>query len=102
MLARLPGLRAKEIIAALENAGFQIERQKGSHVTLRNPETRRTTVVPIHSTELPRWLMKKIIKDAGMSEDDFRMLLYLIPGNRRLLLVVRPNPARRTSRRLSP
>ncbi len=75
MLARLPGLRAKEIIAALENAGFEIERQKGSHITLRNPETKCTTVVPMHSAELPRWLMKKIIKDARLSEDEFRSLL---------------------------
>ena len=75
MLARLPGLRAKEIIAVLENAGFEIQRQKGSHVTLRNSETGRTTVVPMHSAKLPRWLMKKIIKDAGLSEDAFRALL---------------------------
>ena len=72
MLARLPGRRAKEIIAALQSAGFEIDRQKGSHVTLRNPETKWTTVVPMHSAELPRWLMKKIIKDAGLSEDEFR------------------------------
>jgi hypothetical protein len=26
----------------------------------------------MHSAELPRWLMKKIIKDAGLSEDEFR------------------------------
>ena len=75
MLARLPGLRAKEIIAVLQNAGFEIQRQKGSHVTLRNSETSRTTVVPMHSAELPRWLMKKIMKDAGLSEDAFRSLL---------------------------
>jgi predicted RNA binding protein YcfA (HicA-like mRNA interferase family) len=54
MLARLPGRRAKEIIVALQSAGFEIDRQKGSHVTLRNPETKRTTVVPMHSAELPR------------------------------------------------
>ena len=72
MLARLPGRRAKKIIAALQSAGFEIDRQKGSHVTLRNPETKRTTVVPMHSAELPRWLMKKIINDAGLSEDEFR------------------------------
>jgi integrase len=29
----------------------------------------------VHSRELPRWLLKKIIKDAGMSEDEFRKLL---------------------------
>ena len=75
MLARLPGVRAKQVISALEKAGFVVERQKGSHATMRNPDTERTTVVPVHSSELPRWLVKKIIKDAGLSEDDFRDLL---------------------------
>ena len=42
---------------------------------MRNPETERTTVVPVHSSELPRWLLKKIIKDAGLSENEFRDLL---------------------------
>jgi predicted RNA binding protein YcfA (HicA-like mRNA interferase family) len=76
MFARLPGVRGKEIIRALERAGFLIERQNStSHVLLRNPSTKRTTVVPIHSKELPRWLLKKIIKDAGLSEDEFRPLI---------------------------
>lgn len=75
MLARLPGVRAKQVISALEKAGFVVERQKGSHATMRNPDTERTTVVPVHSSELPRWLVKKIIKDAGLSEDEFRDLL---------------------------
>jgi predicted RNA binding protein YcfA (HicA-like mRNA interferase family) len=76
MFARLPGVRAKEIIRALERAGFLIERHNStSHVLLRNPHTKRTTVVPIHSKELPRWLLKKIIKDAGLNEDQFRTFI---------------------------
>jgi len=31
--------------------------------------------VPVHSKELPRWLLKKIIKDAVLSEDQFRDVL---------------------------
>jgi len=76
MLARLPGVRAKQVIKALEKAGFIYERQNStSHVLLRHPTTKRTTVIPIHSKELPRWLLKKIIKDAGLSEDQFRHFL---------------------------
>ena len=74
-MKRYCGVRAKEIIKALEKAGFDIERQKGGHVSLRNPDTQRTTVVPVHTGEFPRWLLKKIIKDAGLSEDQFRELL---------------------------
>ena len=66
MLARLPGARAKEVIRALERAGFVAEPQKAtSHVVLRDPLSKRMTTVPIHSKELPRWLLKKIIKDAA-------------------------------------
>lgn len=76
MLARLPGVRAKQIIKALEKAGFIVERQNStSHVLMRNPISKRTTVIPIHSKELPRWLLKKIIKDAGLDERQFRELL---------------------------
>ena len=75
MLARLPGARAREVVIALEHAGFLFERQQGSHATYRHPETKRTTVVPMHSKELPRWLLKKIIKEAGLTEEEFRRLL---------------------------
>jgi predicted RNA binding protein YcfA (HicA-like mRNA interferase family) len=75
MKGRLPGLRAKKLINALEKAGFEFQRQSGAHVSFRHPETRHTTTVPVHSRELPRWLLKKIIKDAGLTEDEFRKLL---------------------------
>ncbi len=42
---------------------------------MRNADTERTTVVPVHTGEFPRWLLKKIIKDAGLSEEEFRELL---------------------------
>jgi predicted RNA binding protein YcfA (HicA-like mRNA interferase family) len=58
MLARLPGAKAKEVIRALEGAGFIAGPQKAtSHVVLRDP------------------LSKKIIKDASLTEDEFRELL---------------------------
>ena len=75
MLARLPGVQARAIVRALQRAGFEFERQKGSHVTLRNPVTLRTMVVPMHSGEFPRWLLKRIIKEAGLTEDQFRLYL---------------------------
>lgn len=75
MFARLPGVRARELISALEKAGFDVIRQKGSHITLHNPDTDKTALVPMHSGEFQRWLLKKIIKNAGLSEDGFRSLL---------------------------
>ena len=59
MLARLPSLTARELIRVLEQAGFCFDRQNGYHATCRHPVTRRTTLIPIHTGELARWLMKK-------------------------------------------
>jgi predicted RNA binding protein YcfA (HicA-like mRNA interferase family) len=75
MSPRLPGVRAQELIRALEKAGFETLRQRGSHKTLHDTITDRMVVVPVHSREIPRWLMKRIIKDAGLTEDEFRDLL---------------------------
>jgi predicted RNA binding protein YcfA (HicA-like mRNA interferase family) len=55
---------------ALQRTGFVADPHKAtSHVLLRHPLSKRMTTVPIHSKELPRWLLKKIIKDAGLTED---------------------------------
>ena len=63
------------MVKALERAGFELQRQKRSHVSLRHPLTARSAVVPMHSREFPRWLLKQIIKDAGLTEEEFRELL---------------------------
>ena len=63
------------MLRALEKAGFCVVRQKGSHITLHNPKTDKTTLAAMHPGELPRWLLKKIIKDAGLTEDEFRHFL---------------------------
>jgi predicted RNA binding protein YcfA (HicA-like mRNA interferase family) len=54
MLARLPGVQAKDIVRALEHAGFEFERQKGSHVTLRDPATNCS--VPVIEADVAGWL----------------------------------------------
>jgi predicted RNA binding protein YcfA (HicA-like mRNA interferase family) len=75
MFARLPGVQAKELVRALEKAGFETMRQKGSHMTLHSFVADKTVVVPMHTGEFPRWLLKKIIKNAGLSEDELRSYL---------------------------
>ena len=74
-MPRLPNVRAKEIIRTLLKAGFEIMRQRGSHASLQRPVDGRMTIVPLHSGEFPRWLLKQIIKDAGLTEEEFRKLL---------------------------
>ncbi|MBC7221588.1 type II toxin-antitoxin system HicA family toxin [Candidatus Bipolaricaulota bacterium] len=58
---------------ALQHAGFEIVRQRGSHVRLRHPDGRMVTV-PMHE-EIGRGLLRKILRDAELSVDDFLSLL---------------------------
>jgi predicted RNA binding protein YcfA (HicA-like mRNA interferase family) len=75
VVERLPSVRAKDVLKALERAGFVLERQKGSHAILREPTSKRMTVVPVHPGEFPRSLLQTILKQAGISIEDFRELL---------------------------
>ncbi len=74
-MPRLPVLKAMELIRALEKAGFQAIRQKGSHVRLKHPDGRVVTV-PVHpERDIGRGLLRKVIRDAELTRDEFMALL---------------------------
>lgn len=59
----LPAVRPRDLIRSLERLGFERVRQRGSHLRLRAPDGRVTTV-PIHGSEpLPKGLLRAIIRD---------------------------------------
>ena len=67
MSPRTPRLTAKQIIKQLKNAGFIEIGQTGSHLKLFNKETRRTAIVPIHSSKVvPIGTLKAIEKQADI------------------------------------
>lgn len=75
MSPRLPQVQARQVIAALKRAGFREARQKGSHCTLVHHQWNVQTTVPIHTGDIGRGLLKAILKQAGITEDQFRDLL---------------------------
>jgi predicted RNA binding protein YcfA (HicA-like mRNA interferase family) len=63
------------VVKALQKAGFDVVRRRGSHVLVRHPDG-RTTVVPIHKGEdLGRGLLRKTIHDADLTKEEFLELL---------------------------
>jgi predicted RNA binding protein YcfA (HicA-like mRNA interferase family) len=64
---------AREVLARLLRAGFTEVRQTGSHKILRHPDGRQTYVV-MHPGTLPTGTFRKILKQAGMTEEEFRSL----------------------------
>jgi len=63
----------REVIAKLKRAGFEEVRQTGSHLFLRHPDG-RLTFVAIHRGDIPPGTMHKILKQANLTEDQFKEL----------------------------
>ena len=63
---------AREVLAKLVRAGFVDVRQSGNKV-LRHPDGRQTYVA-MHPGTLPTGTFRKILKQAGLSEEQFRAL----------------------------
>jgi predicted RNA binding protein YcfA (HicA-like mRNA interferase family) len=61
----------------LKKAGFVFDRHtKGSHEIYYSPKTKRRTTVPNHpGATLPKGTLREIIKQAGLTRDEFMQLL---------------------------
>ena len=70
-MTRLPRISGKEAVRILRGIGFQVVRTRGSHVFLRHPDGRVTTV-PVHSGEtLGPGLLRSILRDVELSTEEF-------------------------------
>jgi len=74
-MSTLPRISGRECVNALEKAGFSFIRQKGSHIVLRRHEPFVQLIVPDH-TELDRGTLRAIIRQAGLSVEEFTRLLH--------------------------
>jgi predicted RNA binding protein YcfA (HicA-like mRNA interferase family) len=72
---RLPSLTPRRVLRALEKAGWEIHRRRGSHVSLRKEGCPYVLTVPMHTREMPRGTLIEIIKDAGLTPEEFARLL---------------------------
>jgi predicted RNA binding protein YcfA (HicA-like mRNA interferase family) len=70
-MPRPPVLKPREICRILEALGFVLVRQRGSHMQYRHPDGRGTTVPNHPGRDVSPVLLRQIIKDIGMTLDDF-------------------------------
>ena len=75
-MPKLPTPSALEVIKALSSQGFQVISQKGSHIKMKKkaPDKTLVVIVPDHP-EIPSGTLKSIIRQAGMTDDEFVKLL---------------------------
>jgi len=75
MTKKLPAIKPREDIRALEKAGWEVHRQKGSHVSMHKEGTLNLVVIPLHTRDLPKGTLHGILEDAGLTIEEFLELL---------------------------
>jgi predicted RNA binding protein YcfA (HicA-like mRNA interferase family) len=63
----------RKLISVLNSLGYSAVRQSGSHLVLKKGD--KSVVVPIHSKEIGPGLLRIIMKEVGISREEFFELL---------------------------
>lgn len=70
-MPKLPRVSGREAARAFQALGYELVRQRGSHIRLRHPTGERPPLtVPDHD-ELKTGLLRRLIRDAGASVEEF-------------------------------
>ena len=73
-MPKLSPVSAKELIKIFQKQGFVVVHQKGSHVRMKHPDGRRTTI-PVHAGEkVGVGLLRKILRDVNIERQDFEKI----------------------------
>ena len=75
-MSRLPAIRPRQVIRALERAGFVVHRTSSSHYVLKRPDDPvRRIIVAYHNKDLKPKTLRSIIEQAGLTKAQFMDLL---------------------------
>ena len=73
-MSKLPVVSGAECVRALGKVGFIVHRQRGSHITMVRKTPAAQTTIPNHR-ELDRGTLRAIIRQVGLTVDEFIALL---------------------------
>jgi predicted RNA binding protein YcfA (HicA-like mRNA interferase family) len=75
-MPKLPAISGSKAIKCFEKIGYQVVRQKGSHIRLRHKSdnARQPLTIPNHKT-LGKGLIRKLLRDAELTVQEFAKLL---------------------------
>ena len=74
-MTKLLSVRPREVIRRLKLTGFRIDRIRGSHYVLLHDLSKRRVVVPFHNCDLKPKTFQSILKQAGLTPQDFKNLI---------------------------
>jgi predicted RNA binding protein YcfA (HicA-like mRNA interferase family) len=72
---KLPAISPQKLARALERAGFELKRVKGSNYYYYNPRTERIAVVLFHKKDPHKGTLHAILRDADISIEEMERLL---------------------------
>jgi predicted RNA binding protein YcfA (HicA-like mRNA interferase family) len=76
MSPKLPSVSCEQLVRALKRAGFVEQRQRGSHLHLRREADKKRVTVPMHKRHaIPPGTLRSILRDAGITVEEFGELL---------------------------
>ena len=74
-MSKLPRVSGREVVKAFVRIGYEVDRQRGSHVVLRHRDApHRRLVVPDHR-EIAKGTLRKLIREAGLTVAEFADLV---------------------------
>ncbi|RLE30161.1 hypothetical protein DRJ54_03280 [Candidatus Acetothermia bacterium] len=73
----IPDVPGDRVVKALRKAGWELLRTKGSHVILGHKDfPQKLILVPVHGGKsLTRGTLARILKEAGLSPEEFKRLV---------------------------
>ena len=72
-MSKLKIITSTQMCKLLESLGFSLVRQKGSHRFYQHTDG-RTTVIPMHTGDLDRSLIRRMLNDMDLSIDEYNEL----------------------------
>lgn len=71
-MVRLPAVRARDFVRVAFQAGFEFDRQRGSHAVYIRPSDGRRLVIPMHGAkDLKPGTLRGLIADLGLTVEEF-------------------------------
>ncbi|MDX6384061.1 MAG: hypothetical protein QOK48_1634 [Blastocatellia bacterium] len=78
MSPKFANLKPEQVIRALKKGGFYIHESSGSHVQMKHPIRPGRVTIPYHQRfDLPKHIVKSIVRQAGLTNKEFFGLLEI-------------------------
>ena len=71
MSPKVPPLTPKQVIKILKQNGFELDHTTGGHYVFYNSITKKRVTVAYHTRDIPKGTLSAILKQAGLSVNDF-------------------------------